>query len=79
MPVGINSLRGACILFSSLTTRQLSVSASEDTGKPVFLLHDPLVDFNAKNPRLLQKAKQKIRTMKELEYLVTGLLWNSSH
>lgn len=44
------------------------------------LLQDLVVNFNAKNPCLLEKAKQtQIKTVKELEYLITEVPWNSSH
>ena len=78
-PIGINSLRMAYVSFSCLTTGLLSVESpsisSEDTGKPVSFLRDPLVNFHAKNPRLLQKAKQKVKTVGELQHLLTQLLW----
>lgn len=51
----------------------------EDTGKPMSFLQDPVVNFNAENPCLLEKANQtQIKTVKELAYLITEVPWNSS-
>lgn len=81
-PAGIDSLRMACVLFSSLATGQLSVSpqvSSQHTRKPMSFLQDNLVHFSANNPCWLRQAGRKAKPVKELEHLLAEVLWDPSH